>query len=81
MILITDGDLSMTGGLNPGRTFCTFSNTLNGDGKSHNEHYIIRHHWSNHESRSDLLDLLLFILPYLFRQVRYELEITIYKED
>ena len=54
-----------TGGFSQDQISCTSLDTFAGEGGSLDEHRTVRYHWGNDESRSRLLDLLLFLLPFL----------------
>lgn len=57
--------LNMTGGCSQDQISCTSLDTFDGEGRSLDEHRTVRYNWGNDESRSGLLDLLLFLLPFL----------------
>ena len=57
--------LNMTGGCGQDQISCTSLDTFAGERMSLDEHRTVRYHWGNDESGSGLLDLLLFLLPFL----------------
>lgn len=64
--------LNMTGGFSQDPTSCTSLDTFAGEGMSLDEHCTVRYHWGNYESRSGLLDLFLFLLPFLVYKTHCE---------
>ena len=64
--------LNTTGGFGQDPISFTSLDTFAGERRSLDEHRTVRYHWGNYESRSGILDLLLFLLPFLGYKAHYE---------